>query len=255
MITHFMKDPLTNTLAIVVLLALLVAWFTSLIMSLRTAPISTNKGGYASLLPLFSLLGIPATLDLLQTKGVTFFFAAAVFVVFVLNVSIPILRMRGKISHPVVDDWYKWAVPVAVAAGLIVAGYLTFVESTGAKVACGPSGGCTAVQTSRYAILFNVLPVGVLGLAGYIAILLAWLVWQFGPERWRNLGALSIWGMCIFGVLFSIYLTFLEPFVIGATCMWCISSAVLMIDLLLISTPPAQQAFSVNEDDLLDSDL
>jgi uncharacterized membrane protein len=54
--------------------------------------------------------------------------------------------------------------------------------------------------------------------------------------------------MCIFGVLFSIYLTFLEPFVIGATCMWCISSAVLMIILLLISTPAAQQALAIPDD-------
>jgi uncharacterized membrane protein len=35
------------------------------------------------------------------------------------------------------------------------------------------------------------------------------------------------------GVLFSIYLTFLEPFVIGATCAWCLSSAVIMTLLLL----------------------
>jgi len=34
--------------------------------------------------------------------------------------------------------------------------------------------------------------------------------------------------MAWFGVLFTIYLTFLEPFVIGATCMWCITSAILM---------------------------
>jgi uncharacterized membrane protein len=50
-------------------------------------------------------------------------------------------------------------------------------------------------------------------------------------------------------VLFSIYLTFLEPFVIGATCMWCICSAVIMIILLLASTPFAQQAFAIADDD------
>ena len=38
------------------------------------------------------------------------------------------------------------------------------------------------------------------------------------------------------GVLFSIYLTFLEPFVIGATCAWCLSSAVIMTLLLLLVT-------------------
>jgi hypothetical protein len=38
-----------------------------------------------------------------------------------------------------------------------------------------------------------------------------------------------------FGVLFSGYLTFLEPFVIGAVCMWCVSSAVVMLALLWVT--------------------
>jgi uncharacterized membrane protein len=42
--------------------------------------------------------------------------------------------------------------------------------------------------------------------------------------------------MALFGVVFSIYLTFLEPFVIGATCMWCLSSVVIMTAILLTVT-------------------
>jgi uncharacterized membrane protein len=57
-------------------------------------------------------------------------------------------------------------------------------------------------------------------LAGYIAIIAGWLLWQYGPISLKKPGALSVWGFCMFGVIFSIYLTFLEPFVIGATCMW-----------------------------------
>ena len=106
---------------------------------------------------------------------------------------------------------------------------------------CGPLGGCAEVQSSKYALLFGVLPVGLLGFIGNIAILVGWAVWQFGPPAVKKLAALTIWGMCIFGVLFSIYLTFLEPFVIGATCMWCLSSAVIMIMLCVKrqQAPPA----------------
>jgi uncharacterized membrane protein len=93
------------------------------------------------------------------------------------------------------------------------------------------------------------LPIGILGLIGYIAILVAWMVWQWGPNSIKRIASLAIWGMCAFGVLFSIYLTFLEPFVIGATCMWCIASAVFMIILLLVSTPAAQQALAITEDE------
>ena len=248
MINTFLRAPQANSLAVLVLIGLIITWVTALLLSLRDIPVRTDKGWYATLLPLFSLFGIPATLDLLQTTGVTILFAAIVFLVFLLNIFIPVLRMNGKLSSPLVTAWQKWAIPISILGGLAVAGYLTFIEATSAPVMCGPSGGCAEVQTSKYAILFGILPVGVLGLIGYLAILAGWIVWQFGPQATQKLGALSIWGMCIFGVLFSIYLTFLEPFVIGATCMWCISSAVLMMILLLISTPAAQQALTIPED-------
>jgi uncharacterized membrane protein len=41
--------------------------------------------------------------------------------------------------------------------------------------------------------------------------------------------------MAGFGVAFSIYLTYLELFVIRAVCMWCVTSAVVMTLLLLVS--------------------
>lgn len=245
MIDTFMKSPVTNTLAVMVLFALIISWFASVIRSMRDVPVPTEKGWFSYLLPIFSLLGIPATLDLLQTKGMTFLFAAIVLIVFVLNSMIPILKISGKLHTVSVADWYKWSIPITVIGGLTVAGYLTFVEATGTPVVCGPSlSGCVDVQNSRYAILFGVLPVGVLGLAGYIGILASWLAWQHGPRSIQNMAVLALWGMCVFGVLFSAYLTFLEPFVIGATCMWCISSAVLMIILLLVSTPEAQKALT-----------
>jgi len=248
MIDKFMRDPQANTLAVIVLIALIITWITSMIINLRDEPVQTEKGWYAWLLPLFSLLGIPAVLDLLQTSGITSVFAAIVLIVFALNIIIPILRISGKSSPELVRDWYKWSIPISIIAGLAVAGYLTFIESTGTQVMCGPVGNCGDVQKSKYAILFGILPVGVLGLAGYLAILAGWLVWQFGPETLKKWGALAIWGFCVFGVLFSTYLTFLEPFVIGATCMWCISSAVLMIILLLVSTPTAQQLLAIRDD-------
>ena len=48
----------------------------------------------------------------------------------------------------------------------------------------------------------------------------------------------------MFGTLFSIYLTFLEPFVIGASCAWCLASAVLMTAILVMSAKPAAHAYA-----------
>src|SRR5690606_38431760 len=71
--------------------------------------------------------------------------------------------------------WQRRAIPVLIVAGLLVAAYMTFVETTGTEAVCGPVGDCNTVQQSRYATLFGFLPLGVLGLLGYAVMGLAWL--------------------------------------------------------------------------------
>jgi uncharacterized membrane protein/thiol-disulfide isomerase/thioredoxin len=133
-------------------------------------------------------------------------------------------------------------IPVLCIAGLLVAGYLAYVESAEVRAVCGPVGDCNAVQQSEYARLFGILPVGVLGLVGYAAIGVAWLVNRMGDRRASSLAWVALTWMTLLGVLFSIYLTFLEPFVIGATCIWCLSSAVIMNLLLWFTVRPGKLA-------------
>ena len=117
-----------------------------------------------------------------------------------------------------------WLVPV----GLVISGYLSYVELTASQAVCGPLGNCNAVQTSTYARLFGILPVGVLGFLGNLCILGGWIFKYYGAKPLRIWAAWALAGFAAFGILFSIYLTTLEPFVIHATCAWCLGSAVLM---------------------------
>lgn len=135
-----------------------------------------------------------------------------------------------------------FAVPLLAGLGVVAAGYLTWVESTGTRAVCGPIGECNAVQQSEYAFLFGV-PVGALGLAGYVAIASAWLVARRAAERLADAAAVALLGLSLIGVGFSIYLTFLEPFVIGATCAWCLASALVITALLLASVRPGALAW------------
>ncbi|MFZ5909898.1 MAG: vitamin K epoxide reductase family protein [Chloroflexota bacterium] len=135
-------------------------------------------------------------------------------------------------------------VPLLCVVGLGVAGYLAYVESAQVAAVCGPVGDCNTVQQSQYARLFGVLPIGVLGLAGYVLILLAWLAMRSGRRPLADWAALSLLGMTLGGTLFSVYLTFLEPFVIGATCAWCLTSAVIMTALLLLAVEPGKRALA-----------
>ncbi|MEW6401426.1 MAG: vitamin K epoxide reductase family protein [Chloroflexota bacterium] len=248
MLDNFLQHPLPNTLAVVVLIALVVSWFASITLALKDTSISISKGWFHNLILLISMLGIPALWDVLQTEGIAFVFAVIATFAIALNIAIPLLQAYGKSSHILVRDWSKWSIPILVIGGLAVAGYFTYLEATRTQVVCGPSQGCDAVQNSKYAVLLGVIPMGMFGLTGYFAILAGWLLWQFGPTPLRRPGSLSMWEFSIFGVLFSAYLTFLEPFVIGATCMWCILSAVFMIILLMVSTPAAQQASTITEE-------
>jgi uncharacterized membrane protein len=109
-------------------------------------------------------------------------------------------------------------------------------------VVCGPVGDCNAVQGSEYSQLFGV-HIGVLGLMGYGLIAALWVVSRMARGRLAD-GALVLIALgAVAGVAFSAYLTFLEPFVIGATCMWCISSALVMMALLWVSVGPGYAAW------------
>ena len=140
--------------------------------------------------------------------------------------------------------WQSWAIPLLSLAGLGVAGYLAFVETQQVAAVCGPVGDCNTVQQSTYAWLFGLIPIGVLGLVGYTAILTTWAVARYGHGQLAALAALALLAMTLFGTLFSIYLTFLEPFVIGATCAWCLISAIVMTALLMLTVAPGKRAIS-----------
>ena len=143
------------------------------------------------------------------------------------------------------EDKDKWQLlmPLLCVIGFGVAGYLAYVETTQTAAVCGPVGDCNTVQQSAYARMFGILPIGVMGLAGYVAIMVAWLVSRFAKDKIADFAALSMFGMAVFGTFFSIYLTFLEPFVIGATCAWCLTSAILITTLMLLSMRSAKAAF------------
>jgi uncharacterized membrane protein len=98
------------------------------------------------------------------------------------------------------------------------------------------------VQQSRYAHLFGVIPIGVLGLAGYAAILAVWAFGRWGNGRLADAAPIILLEMALVGTLFSIYLTFLEPFVIGATCAWCLTSAVVMTVIMWLVAKPGWSA-------------
>ncbi len=166
-------------------------------------------------------------------------FAVVVLIGMLLSVVMVVALLRG----PAAGGRLGYAVPVIAVIGIAVAAYLTYVETSGATAVCGRVGDCNTVNQSDYAMLFGLIPVGLLGLIGYAGILVGWLVARLeigGVSDWATLAVLA---MAMVGTVFSIYLTFLEPFVIGATCIWCLASAIAITALLWLSARPASQAW------------
>ena len=127
----------------------------------------------------------------------------------------------GREAAPPADRRLRAAIGVVALLGLWVSGYLTYVHYAGLSPVCaGGGGGCERVQASRYAELAGV-PVALLGVAGYTAILASLAL----PGE--N-GRLATAALALAGLGFSLYLTYLELFVIDAICQWCVSSGVLM---------------------------
>jgi len=148
-----------------------------------------------------------------------------------------------------IDHIPSWLVPVLAIAGILISIYLSIIEFTQSEAFCGPVGDCNSVQQSPYAKLFGVIPIGIIGIIGYAIILVLWIFARYTNFLNNKLFDFIIWVFAWFGLLFSIYLTFLEPFVIGATCMWCISSALVMTLLLWASSGNAKKYWLSMEDE------
>lgn len=150
-----------------------------------------------------------------------------------------LLWAKEKAAWVFPASWEGWVIPLLGLLGLGVAGYLAYVEWSSTIAICGPLGDCNAVQSSEYAKLFGVLPLGWVGVFGYLAIL---GTWQLGRSKSLPFAALArqiAFGLALFGTLFSLYLTSIEIFVLQAVCLWCLSSASLMPLLMLWLLPPA----------------
>jgi uncharacterized membrane protein len=150
-------------------------------------------------------------------------------------------------------DWLRILGVVFAILGLAVATYMSYAELTGQETSCpgytgefDPNEGglavdCGFVQHSVYAKLLGI-PVAVVGFGGYLAILAVWLL----EDRIALLGEYShllVFGMSLFGFLFTLYLTYAEFFLMRTVCTWCLASAVFMTLVFVVATIRIVQYF------------
>lgn len=129
---------------------------------------------------------------------------------------------------------YRSVALLALIGAFISAYLLLYSLGYYGYILCG-TGACEVVQSSRYAVFLRI-PVPGWGLAWYGGMLVLALagaargVEARGPGRLLALGAAA-------GLAFTVYLTFIEAFVLQAWCRWCVVSAVLSVLIFLLVAP------------------
>lgn len=124
------------------------------------------------------------------------------------------------------DRALRVSVALLSTAGAAVGAYLTYARFTGTQIACA-TGGCETVQSSRYAEIAG-MPVAVLGLAAYLLVLAT----AFSTADLSVAGGAAV---ALAGVLFSVYLLYVQLELVGALCQWCLVSDAILT-LLAIAT-------------------
>jgi uncharacterized membrane protein len=122
-----------------------------------------------------------------------------------------------------------------VIAGLGVSSYLTYTHWANVTIACSGFESCETVNNSEYAEIIGI-PVAFLGALFYLALIAAALAWLWLRPQGPAWPPMAFWGLALIGTLYSAYLTYLELFVIDAICIYCVSSAGIILASFLIST-------------------
>jgi uncharacterized membrane protein len=110
---------------------------------------------------------------------------------------------------------HRMAIAVLALLGVLASTYLLLYKlGIVGSLVCGGSGACERVQDSPYAQFLGI-PVAVYGVGGF--------------------GVLLLVALAGLGVLFAIYLTYLEVAVIHDVCKWCVAIAVLIAAIFVVA--------------------
>lgn len=131
-------------------------------------------------------------------------------------------KAKSKSSQTVVKDAPNWPLLGLAVIGMILAAYLTVMAWQEKLVAfCAAGSACDAVLSSRWSTLFG-MPTSFWGFLTYA--LLAAIAWNKRSEsQWK-----VAWIISLFGLLYSLYLTWVSLFEVRAACPYCLSSLALM---------------------------
>ena len=131
------------------------------------------------------------------------------------------------------DKWLYRASVALVLVGLLVSIYMTIYKITSNDAMCLGSGDCSTVNASKYAEV-NGIPVAVIGILGYLAIL-AVHYFENRNRFFKQNSTLMIFGMALTGFIFTVWLIYVEIALLKALCPFCVTSQISMTAIFIIA--------------------
>jgi vitamin-K-epoxide reductase (warfarin-sensitive) len=135
--------------------------------------------------------------------------------------------MNGKVR------WILWAITVLTLAGIAVSSVSLYHHYGTDKTSycdIGQSFNCDIVNRSIYSAVAGV-PVALIGIIGYLALLLLATIYRSKAETPAMLLIGSLGGLG-----FALYLTYIEAFVLATWCILCLSSLALIVTVAVLSS-------------------
>ena len=117
-------------------------------------------------------------------------------------------------------SWLYWLAALLALVGLCDALYLTYGHLTGANLQCTIVHGCAEVLGSEYAKLGKI-PLAAFGAAAYFSAFSLAVLAASGYAKLGKLLALQVGAM----FLVTLYLLYLQAYVIERYCQYCLLSA------------------------------
>ena len=132
-------------------------------------------------------------------------------------------------------------------AGIFIAIYLTLYKiGVIGELSCS-IGSCETVNTSKWSRFLGI-PVAAWGVPFYLDIFVVALIGTTARFEDEPVISLVLVAETAVGVLFTIWLTYLELAVIHAICIWCVASALTVTSIFLVSLADLRETRALQSD-------
>lgn len=137
------------------------------------------------------------------------------------------------IVWPQAEGFYSF-ISLAALGGLGVTFYIRYTKKHHQQLVCPVGSNCNAVINSRYSKFLGV-SLEYFGMLYYTIILVSYLVLLFVPWVFSDLMLYGLVLVSAAAFLFSLYLLFIQAFILRQWCIWCLLSAMLSIGIFIAS--------------------